>query len=380
MKYILITITFLISSLITSTTYSQGFSFLNTVTSSSSAYQASIRAVKVDQLGNKYIAGNFDILATIKNTTITGNSRDIFIGKLDPLGNPIWIKTAGGPDSDQAMDIELDNQGGLYVSGLFSSTANFDGNTVTAIQPSANSISMSDNFLVKYDTSGNFQWIKTGATTDNDFNNNVNGYNNNTFNYYGKSKIKFKNGNIYLMASNRVSGSQLGAINSAGRQFDGITLPNTQAPGGGGFYGYKYNNSFILKTDVNGTNSWLTPIYCNTNQDFDAVIGLDLEVNSNDHVIAQYYYSSNGCKVGGQSTPTSISSFSTPSANFPNGALMILELDASGFYNNVYKLENALTSFNSFFGFSNALDYISYGLSIDNSGLQFFWIRLKNHS
>ena len=77
----------------------------------------------------------------------------IFFGKLDPLGNPIWIKTAGGPDSDQAMDIELDNQGGLYISGLFSSTADFDGNTVTGIQPSANAISMSDNFLVKYDTS-----------------------------------------------------------------------------------------------------------------------------------------------------------------------------------------------------------------------------------
>ena len=89
----------------------QGFSFLTTVNSSSSAYQASIRAVKIDQLGNKYIVGNFDILASIKNTTITGNSKDIFFGKLNPLGNPIWIKTAGGPDSDQAMDIELDNQG-----------------------------------------------------------------------------------------------------------------------------------------------------------------------------------------------------------------------------------------------------------------------------
>ena len=177
---------------------SQGFSFLNTVTSSSSGYQASIRAVKVDQLGNKYIAGNFDISATIKNTTITGNPKDIFFGKLDPLGNPIWIKTAGGQDSDQAMDIELDNQGGLYISGLFSSTADFDGNTVTAIQPSGNALTMSDNFLVKYDTSGNFQWIKIGATTDNDITNNPNGYNNNTFNYYGKSKIKFKNGHIYL--------------------------------------------------------------------------------------------------------------------------------------------------------------------------------------
>ena len=330
----------------------QGFSLMSSFTSSASSYQVSVRAVKLDSFGNKYIAGNFDISATIKNTTVTGNSKDIFFGKLDPLGNPIWIKTAGGPDSDQAMDIELDNQGGLYISGLFSSTAIFDGNiVVSAFQPSANAITMSDNFLVKYDTSGNFQWIKTGATTENDFNNNPNGYNNNTFNFYGKSKIKFKNGHIYLMASNRVSTGSLGNINSIGRQFDGVPLPNTQAPGGGGFYGYKYLNSFILKTDVNGTNSWLTPVYCNTNQDFDAVIGLDFEVNSNDHVIAQYYYSSNGCKIGGQSTPTSISSFTTPSANFPRGALMILELDSLGLYNNVYKIENALNSFNVFFWF-----------------------------
>ena len=349
----------------------QGFSFLTTVNSSSSPYQASIRAVKIDQLGNKYIAGNFNLSATIKNTNITGNSKDLFFGKLDPFGNPIWIKTAGGPDSDQAMDIELDNQGGLYISGLFSSTADFDGNTVTAILPSANTISMSDNFLVKYDTSGNFQWIKTGATTDNDFNNNVNGYNNNTFNYYGKNKIKYKNGHIYLMASNRVSGSQLGAINPAGRQFDGITIPNTQAPGGGGFYGYKYLNSFILKTDVNGVNSWLTPVYCNTISDFDALLGLDFEVNSNNHVIAQYYYSSFGCKIGGQTSPTSISGFPFSSST-PRGAIMILELDNSGSYNNVYKIENSLASFNAFFGYGNALNYLSYGLSIDNSDNIYF--------
>ena len=347
--------------------FSQGFSFLNTVTSSSSGYQASIRAVKVDQLGNKYIAGNFDISATIKNTTITGNSKDIFFGKLDPLGNPIWIKTAGGPDSDQAMDIELDNQGGLYMSGLFSSTANFDGNSVTANPHTSNSGSFSDNYLVKYDTSGNFQWIKTGASTENDNNSNANGYNNNTQNYYGRNKIKFKNGYIYLMASNRVSSNNpFGGVGPNGRKFDGLTLPYTQAPGGGGFYGYEYINSFILKTDVNGTNSWLTPIYCNTTSTFDALLGLDFEINSNNHVIAQYYYSSNGCKIGGQSTPTSISSFSVASANFPKGAIMILELNSSGFYNNVYKLENALSFFNSGFGNGNSLKYLSFGLSIDN--------------
>ena len=39
---------------------------------------------------------------------------------------------------------------------------------------------------------------------------------------------------------------------------------------------------------------------------------------------------------------------------------MILELDGSGFYNNVYKIENALSSFNAFFGFGNSLNYISW--------------------
>ena len=43
------------------------------------------------------------ITATIKNTTITGNPKDIFFGKLDPLGNPIWIKTEV---SHQEMQIQ----------------------------------------------------------------------------------------------------------------------------------------------------------------------------------------------------------------------------------------------------------------------------------
>ena len=199
---------------------------------------------------------------------------------------------------------------------------------------------MSDNFLAKYDTSGNFIWIKVGATTDNDFNNNVNSFNNNTFNYYARSKLKYKNGHIYLMASNRVSGSSTGSVNPSGRQFDGIALPNTQAPGGGGFYGYKYLNSFILKTDVSGNNSWLTPVYCNTTRDFDATIGLDFDVNSHDHVIAEYYYSNNGVNIACPNTTNSINGFSTASTFTDEGGILILELDSSGNYNNDFSIFN----------------------------------------
>ena len=51
---------------------------------------------------------------------------------------------------------------------------------------------------------------------------------------------------------------------------------------------------------------------------------------------------------------------------------MILELNGLGSYNNVYKIENTLSSFNAFFGFGNALNYISHGLSIDNSDYIYF--------
>ena len=283
------------------------------------------------------------------------------------------------------MDIEIDNQGGLYVSGLFSDTATFGSNIVTAVQPSSNSITVSDNFLVKYDTSGVFKWIKTGATTRNDFTNNPNGFNNNSFNYYARSKIKFKNNFVYLMASNKVSNSTLGVIPANGRKFDGIVLPNTQVIGGGGFNGYSFDNSFILKTDINGNNSWLTSIYCNTTDDFDAIIGLDFDVKSNGHIVSQYYYSSNGfniqggliSQVGG-ANPVSISGFSTPNT-VPLGAMCIIELDNSGVYFADYKIENLYTSFSYFGGFGSNIDYISYGISVDDSNNVFLTYNNQNN-
>ena len=68
------------------TAYLQGFSLFSSFTSSVSSYQVSVRAVKLDSFGNKYIAGNFDISATIKNTTITGNSKDIFFWEIRSFG------------------------------------------------------------------------------------------------------------------------------------------------------------------------------------------------------------------------------------------------------------------------------------------------------
>ena len=48
------------------TAYLQGYSFLSSLTSTASSYQVSIRAVKSDAFGNKFIAGNFDVTATLK--------------------------------------------------------------------------------------------------------------------------------------------------------------------------------------------------------------------------------------------------------------------------------------------------------------------------
>ena len=103
----------------------------------------------------------------------------------------------------------------------------------------------------------------------------------------------------------------------------------------------------------------VNPCYCNTTRDFDATIGLDFDVNSDDHVIAEYYYSNNGVNIAGPNTTNSINGFSTASTFTDEGGILILELDSSGNYNNDFSIFNTSPSYNAFSGFGNSIDYIS---------------------
>ena len=67
------------------------------------------------------------------STTLTSaGGSDVFVAKLDSVGNFLWAVRSGGTDSDRGERIALDSSGNIYVSGYFSGTSNFGSTTLTS--------------------------------------------------------------------------------------------------------------------------------------------------------------------------------------------------------------------------------------------------------
>ncbi|RFN58108.1 T9SS type A sorting domain-containing protein [Marixanthomonas ophiurae] len=94
-----------------------------------------------------------------------GLSRDLFVIKLDSNKEFVWAKQisnpAGfGPINEDAQTIALDSNGDIYIGGSFL-YADFDpdpNNDVTLFSADSQT---PDGFLLKLDSDGNYQWVKT---------------------------------------------------------------------------------------------------------------------------------------------------------------------------------------------------------------------------
>lgn len=88
-------------------------------------------ALDIDPSGNIYITGNYNSTAdfdpgtTVYNLTALGVS-DIFISKLDAAGSFAWAKSIGGTTDDNGCSIAVDAAHNVYVTGYFTTTADFD--------------------------------------------------------------------------------------------------------------------------------------------------------------------------------------------------------------------------------------------------------------
>lgn len=118
-----------------------------------------------DQNGNVYfVALVKGPGATLGNTNIPltyYGGADILLAKYDCEGNYKWHKSFGGySEYDKAIAIGVDTLGGVYVIGRVYSPGNtstrvsFDTDTTLAYG-TGKSV-----FIVKYDTSGTFQWLR----------------------------------------------------------------------------------------------------------------------------------------------------------------------------------------------------------------------------
>jgi len=92
---------------------------------------------------------------------------DTYFAKYDATGNFIWAKSIGGPGFD-AGTVQLGIGNEIYVCGSFDDTADFDpGPAEYNLIPSGE-----DGFFAKYDSNGNFIWVKRldveiGSSTSN---------------------------------------------------------------------------------------------------------------------------------------------------------------------------------------------------------------------
>jgi hypothetical protein len=116
--------------------------------------------ITCDSVGNFYLMGYFgggsiDLDPSPAGAVLTGGGG--FIAKYNTSGNFLWGKYIMG-SWVYPLQIRLDKNYDLVVGGDFQLNCDFD---VTSPSGTVTSIGQPDAFLAKYDTSGNFQWVKS---------------------------------------------------------------------------------------------------------------------------------------------------------------------------------------------------------------------------
>jgi hypothetical protein len=126
--------------------------------------------ITTDALGNVFTTGSFiktvdfDPGATTYTLACNGGfDQDIFISKLDALGNFGWAVSIGGGTYDNGFSIACDAVGDVYTTGIFANITDFDAASATSYTLDGGSAH--DAFITKYNNTGNFMWAKQIGST-----------------------------------------------------------------------------------------------------------------------------------------------------------------------------------------------------------------------
>ncbi|MDC0257634.1 gliding motility-associated C-terminal domain-containing protein [Crocinitomicaceae bacterium] len=125
----------------------------------------------IDNNGNTYVTGtcwgglDWPPLSVYNSTQYTDQ---IFVTKIDPNGNPVWMKNAGNDavpsfyyNDDHGQDLAVDDNNNVFVTGFVSNyydqpgVATFDNITLNLAPYDSLA------FIAKLDDQGNWQWVET---------------------------------------------------------------------------------------------------------------------------------------------------------------------------------------------------------------------------
>ena len=121
--------------------------------------------ITFDRNGYAYLAASFSGTATFGQIKLTSRGkRDAAIIKMDSKGNVIWARSGGSINNDSAKDIVTDTKGNVYLLGTCTSTLQFGTHTAKCY---GQSNSESGFFIVKLNSSGSYQWLRSGGCGSN---------------------------------------------------------------------------------------------------------------------------------------------------------------------------------------------------------------------
>jgi gliding motility-associated-like protein len=116
--------------------------------------------VTVDHQNNVILTGQFQGDATIAGSNFTSvidpitnlPSFDLFVSKYDSSGNPLWVLNGAAKKEDRGLAVAVDNQDNVFVTGQYSDTLLFAGNTY-------NNNGYNVGFVTKISSSGQVQFF-----------------------------------------------------------------------------------------------------------------------------------------------------------------------------------------------------------------------------
>jgi hypothetical protein len=119
-------------------------------------------AVKTDQSGNRYVTGSFSSSAQFgPQTLVSQGGTDVFVAKYGSDGHLVWIVQVGGAGNDIGFDVGVEGVGNIYVTGKITDTTTFQ----SLNGPSKTVIGVGETiFLAKYSPTGTLLWVQTGVT------------------------------------------------------------------------------------------------------------------------------------------------------------------------------------------------------------------------
>ena len=120
----------------------------------------------VDMDDNIIVTGTYWYSCSFDSNSVSGIADHIFVVKFDPAGNVLWVITGGGNGDDHGYDVVADENGDIYITGYLST--HYGPPTCTATFGSLPQFSYSDSiaFLGKISTAGQWQWVRTFYGTD----------------------------------------------------------------------------------------------------------------------------------------------------------------------------------------------------------------------